>query len=200
MTFFSKDLPFALPFLAGALICNMVEKISIAAATEKHIPQITALVNAAYRGDTSKKGWTTEAHLLEGIRTDEGSIKSMLQKKEATILICTNDKNEMLGCVYLEKQKEEMYLGMLSVDPQLQAKGIGKKLLAASEAYAANSGTTAIVMSVISVRKELIDWYLRHGYRITGDKKPFPRDPRFGIPKQFLEFIVLKKTLPAKEK
>jgi hypothetical protein len=50
-------------------------------------------------------------------------------------------------------------------------------------------------MTVISVRNELIQWYQRHGYEHTGETKPFPNDPKFGIPKQSLEFVVLKKSL-----
>jgi hypothetical protein len=49
-------------------------------------------------------------------------------------------------------------------------------------------------MTVISVREELISWYLRHGYRLTGERKPFVvPDVRWGIPKQPLEFVVLEK-------
>jgi hypothetical protein len=50
-------------------------------------------------------------------------------------------------------------------------------------------------MTVISVRHELIAWYERHGYAKTDETKPFPTDPTFGIPKQPLEFVVMKKGL-----
>ncbi|MBV9988450.1 MAG: GNAT family N-acetyltransferase, partial [Chitinophagaceae bacterium] len=87
------------------------------------------------------------------------------------------------------------YLGMLTVSPALQAKGIGKQLLKAAETYAEAHGCTAITMTVISVRHELIAWYERHGYRFTGERKPFPADAAFGLPKQDLEFIVMEKPL-----
>jgi ribosomal protein S18 acetylase RimI-like enzyme len=82
---------------------------------------------------------------------------------------------------------------MLTVSPGLQAKGIGKQLLAASEIYAVQQDCSIITMTVISVREELIAWYKRHGYRATGETRPFPKGPEFGIPKQELEFIVLEK-------
>jgi ribosomal protein S18 acetylase RimI-like enzyme len=119
----------------------------------------------------------------------------MINNKQGVILKCTDEENTLLGCVFLEQQGQQLYLGMLTVQPSIQTKGIGKRLLHAAEAYAHEHDCNAIVMTVISVRHELIAWYERHGYRPTGDKKPFPNDPRFGIPKQPLEFIVLYKPL-----
>jgi ribosomal protein S18 acetylase RimI-like enzyme len=85
---------------------------------------------------------------------------------------------------------------MLTVSPALQNSGIGKQLLQAAEAYARTQQCTSVVMSVISVRHELIQWYERHGYKKTGATKPFPADDRrFGIPKQFLEFSIMEKPL-----
>jgi ribosomal protein S18 acetylase RimI-like enzyme len=97
--------------------------------------------------------------------------------------------------VYLQKQENKIYLGMLTVSPDIQAKGVGKKLLKAAEEYAFVQECRAITMTVISLRKELINWYERRGYKATGDRKPFPNDPRFGVQKQPLEFIVMEKNL-----
>jgi ribosomal protein S18 acetylase RimI-like enzyme len=164
-------------------------------AGEKDIPALSMLVNSAYRGEGSKQGWTTEADLLGGIRTDEESLRELMQVPNAVILKY-EEGNKILGCVYLKQEGNKMYLGMLTVAPQLQNKGIGKILLAASEDEASKRNCTAIFMSVISVRTELIDWYKKRGYYDTGKTKPFPEDdPRFGIPKRPLEFIILEKDL-----
>lgn len=134
--------------------------------------------------------------MLDGIRTDEEAIKDSIEKENAAILKYENEQGALHGCVYLEKQVDQLYLGMLTVAPQLQGSGIGKQLLQASEAHAREQHCTAIIMSVISIRQELIQWYERHGYWQTGNTKPFPmNDPRFGIPKQHLEFLVLEKRL-----
>ena len=167
----------------------------ISKATHRDIPELVRLVNSAYRGEGSKKGWTTEADLLDGIRTDEHSLKEMMEKPGAVILKCVDKNNNLSGSVYLQKQDEKLYLGMLTVSPELQAKGIGKQLLEASENQANIVGCTSIKMTVISVRGELIAWYERHGYRRTGDTEPFPVDEKFGIPKQQLEFVVMEKRL-----
>lgn len=163
-------------------------------ATELDIPALNRLVNSAYRGESSKKGWTTEADLLSGIRTDEPGLTTMIQNPNAIILLYKEDA-QLLGCVYLEKKSDELYLGMLTVSPEAQAKGIGKNLLTAAELIARNQHCSAITMTVITVRHELIAWYERRGYRSTGEIKPFPNDPSFGLPKQPLEFTVMRKEI-----
>jgi ribosomal protein S18 acetylase RimI-like enzyme len=164
-------------------------------ATAADAKAINQLVNSAYRGEGSKQGWTTEADLLDGTRIDESAVADLIVEADTTILKYVED-NHILGCVELRKEKDKLYLGMLSVAPNTQGKGIGKKLLMAGENYAKSLHINTMVMTVISVRKELIDWYVRHGYELTGERKPFVvPDTRWGIPKQQLEFVVLEKRL-----
>jgi len=154
---------------------------------------LAQLVNSAYRGDTSRQGWTTEADLLDGTRTDPAAIAELIQQPDITLLKYS-EGNEVLGCVELKKEGTRLYLGMLTVKPDLQGKGIGKYMLKAAEDHARQKRCNAIFMTVISVRKELIEWYVRHGYVLTGEKKPFAfKNPRFGQPKMKLEFVVLEK-------
>lgn len=167
----------------------------ITPATLQDVPELNILVNSAYRGESSKKGWTTEEHLLGGIRTNESDLSALLQNDNVTILKYT-ESGEMIGSVYLEKQADKLYLGMLTVSPELQGGGIGKKLMQAAENLAKENNISKIAMTVISVRKELIEYYERRGYKPTGETKPFPmNDPKFGLPKQQLEFIVMEKQL-----
>lgn len=163
-------------------------------ATAQDIPALEALVNSAYRGEASQQGWTTEAHLLKGaLRTDTAALTAIFNDPTAVILTCKNGEGTLLGCVYLQLQQQKLYLGMLSVLPGLQGGGIGKQLMAAADDYAHANGCEFIVMTVISVRQELIDWYQRRGYTLTGETQPFPVDNRFGVPTQPLEFVVLSK-------
>jgi len=174
----------------------MTSTLTISAATHDDADALVQLVNSAYRGESSKKGWTTEADLLDGIRMDVDGMMHLLDKSGSVILQARDNKNQLLGCVNLQQQSGQVYLGMLTVSPDLQGGGIGKELLKASEQYARQKNAEAIIMTVISIRKELIAWYERHGYAMTGERKPFPSsDPRFGIPKQSLEFVVLRKKL-----
>ena len=174
----------------------MNEKLLIAKATIEDASQLVSLVNSAYRGEASRNGWTHEADLIGGnVRIDEQSIIEIIQQPDSVVLKCTNENNDIVGCVHLEKQGAPLYLGMLSVNPKIQAKGIGKQLLQAAELHALELGCNSIVMTVISVRHELIDWYKRNGYTDTGIRKPFPNDPRFGTPVKPLEFVVLEKMI-----
>ena len=174
----------------------MPEGFTITLAKREDVPKLEALVNSAYRGESSRKGWTTEADFLDGIRTNQDVLTGMVSRGDSVVLKCTDKDNQLLGCVYLQKKEEKLYLGMLTVAPDNQTNGIGKKMLQAAEEYAETQDCTAITITVISLRKELIKWYERRGYKATGERKPFPsNDPRFGLPKQELEFIVMEKQL-----
>ena len=164
-------------------------------ATAADIPKLNKLINSAYRGEESKKGWTSEAHLLGGIRTDENTLRELISKPNACILKYAMAQEDPIGCVFLEKKGLSLYLGLLTVSPLEQAKGIGKLLLQESEAYARSHGCPVIEMTVISVRTDLIRWYEHHGYKKTGKTKPFPKDEKFGIPRQALEFVVMQKEI-----
>ncbi len=103
---------------------------------------------------------------------------------------------KIIGCVRLLKHGNQLYLGMFAVDPTVQNKGIGKKILMAAEQQARNQDCKSIDMTVISERTELIDWYKRNGYVEVGEKKPMVFDnPGGGIPKKDLYFITLEKIL-----
>lgn len=165
-------------------------------AVTEDIPDLVILLNSAYRGEISKKGWTTEADLLKGeLRTDEATLNKLINSTGARFLKYVNEKKEIKGCVFLQKKEKKLYLGMLSVSPLIQAKGIGTQLMAAAEIFASEQACHSIFMKVISIRHELIAWYERQGYQKTGKTEPFPVDNRFGIPTRPLEFIILEKTI-----
>jgi ribosomal protein S18 acetylase RimI-like enzyme len=167
----------------------------ITKATLQDIPALNILINSAYRGETSKKGWTTEANLLEGKRTNEDELTETILNPKNTILKYT-EGNQIIGSVLLVEKEHQLYLGMLTVSPELQNSGIGKKMLAEAENYAKILGLSSIIMTVISVREELIAWYKRHGYVDTGKREAFPESEiHVTISEQPLEFIYLEKKI-----
>jgi SUF system NifU family Fe-S assembly protein len=171
--------------------------IEYRAATEADIPAIVALVESAYRGDVSKQGWTTEADMLDGQRTDPVSVASLLHAPNSRVLLALRE-GELLGCAHVEGHDGVGYFGMFAVSPLAQGAGVGAGLLAEAERVARSDYDCAIMtMTVISIRSELIAFYVRRGYKATGQTKPFPYDdPRFGIPKRGdLEFAVFAKAL-----
>ena len=159
------------------------------------VPSLNKLINSAYRGESSKKGWTTEANLLEGLRTTEEELTELIANPINTILKFT-DKETIIGCVLLVQKENQLYVGMLTVSPELQNSGVGKKLLKEAEIHAQKTRLAKIVMTVISVREELIDWYKRNGYSDTGASEPFPAsEVHIPISNKPLEFIVLEKRI-----
>jgi ribosomal protein S18 acetylase RimI-like enzyme len=171
-----------------------IERASAADATA-----VVALVNSAYRGDSSRTGWTTEADLLGGQRTDVAGILEVISADERRLLLHRAADGALLACVLLERKPGGgCYLGMLTVRPDLQAAGLGRRLLAAAEEYAAAElGASYVEMTVIGLRTELIAWYERRGYAHTGECRRFPYgDERFGQPRRpDLAFEVLRKSL-----
>lgn len=171
---------------------------SIGAAGSDDIDALVTLVNGAYRGESSRRGWTTEEHLLGGQRTDAGRIADLIAAPGHRILLL-RDASGLCGCVLLEQKPGRIcYLGMLTVRPDLQARGIGARLLDAAEAWAREHFDSAwIEMTVIDLRSELIAWYERRGYGATGEIRPFPyEDERFGLPKRAdLRFAVLRRRI-----
>ena len=165
-------------------------------AEEKDVNSLVALMDSAYRGENSKQGWTSEADLFIGNkRTDEATVSNLIKKPGAVFLKFLNEEGLLEGCVFLQKKTNRLYLGMFSVSPSAQGKGIGKKLLTAADDYAKEQNCTSIFMTVITVREKLIAWYERNGYQKTGKILPFPVDERFGIPTHPLEMLVLEKNL-----
>ncbi|MGZ8545742.1 MAG: GNAT family N-acetyltransferase [Flavisolibacter sp.] len=171
----------------------MITSAPISFATPADVPRLVKLLNSAYRGESAKKGWTHEADLIEGEeRMDAPSLLHMMQDPDAVILKYILQE-EITGCVYLQKQVDALYLGMLSVAPGLQSKGIGKQLLAFAEEHARSKHCQRIEMRVISKRPELIQWYERHGYHDSGKRIPFDAKPKFGIPREPIEFMIMEK-------
>lgn len=165
------------------------------------VDAILALVESAYRGDASRQGWTTEADLLDGQRTDPAGVAELIAKPGSRVLLAESD-GELLACAQLERLGDAAYFGMFSVRPGLQGNGVGRAVLAEAERIAREEWQCAqMQMTVISIRDELVAWYERRGYRRSGVYKPFPYgDERFGIPKRDdLRFEVLLKPLHSME-
>jgi ribosomal protein S18 acetylase RimI-like enzyme len=168
----------------------------IRAAEADDIPAMVGLINRAYRGDSARGGWTHEADILAGQRIDAAMLAAMLEDKSRTLLIA-EEGDALLGCVEVVEQGEAAYVGLLTVDPAQQGRGLGRQLAGGAEDLARNGGCRRTKMTVIEGRDELIAWYERLGYARTGAREPFPmHDQRFGEPlRDKLQFVVLEKAL-----
>jgi ribosomal protein S18 acetylase RimI-like enzyme len=166
-------------------------------ATLADVDTVVALVESAYRGESSRAGWTTEADLLDGQRTDGASVGHIIGSSESRVLLAIADGG-VLACCQLEQRGDVCYFGMFAVSPLLQGGGLGREMLAEAERIGREEwAATSMKMTVITQRQDLIAWYVRRGYVQTGETEPFPHgDDRFGLPRRDdLQFEVLTKSL-----
>ncbi len=175
----------------------MIVRMASAADAE----QIVELIESAYRGPSSREGWTTEADLLDGQRTDVDAVTEAISREDVRLLLAVGAAGELLGCCQVERRGPTLaYFGSFAVRPGLQSRGLGRCLLAEAEQRTRRDwGVAVIEMTVIAQRLELIGWYERRGYALTGETRPFPyEDVRAGLPRRpDLHFVVLAKRLAA---
>jgi ribosomal protein S18 acetylase RimI-like enzyme len=168
-------------------------------ATLDDVPTVVALVESAYRGDASRAGWTTEADLLDGQRTDADAVADVITAAASRLLLAVGDDGVPLACCQLEQRRDRVsYFGMFAVAPGHQGGGVGRAMLAEAERIAREEWAAATMrMTVIRQRGDLIAWYERRGYTAIDEFEPFPYgDERFGKPRRDdLEFQVLTKPL-----
>ncbi|MDQ0579308.1 GNAT family N-acetyltransferase [Streptomyces rishiriensis] len=166
-------------------------------AVDADVDALVALIESAYRGDASRAGWTTEADILQGQRTDPDGVLAVIKAPDSRLLVVER-QGRIVACCQLEHRGVHAYFGMFAVSPTVQGAGLGKTVMAQAERLAREDwGVTEMHMTVISVRDDLIAWYERRGYRRTGRMTPFPYgDERFGIPQRDdLQFELLVKEL-----
>jgi ribosomal protein S18 acetylase RimI-like enzyme len=124
---------------------------------------LTELVNRAY---------AIESSFLEGDRTTADEIAALIRSGGFLVL---DYAGGIAAAVLFQGpgQREgtpplHAYFGMLSVLPELQGKGLGRRLVQVAEAMAEATGATSMSLRIINLREELSRWYQRLGYREVG--------------------------------
>jgi len=176
-----------------------LKSVTFRIANHADLPNLVTLINSAYRGESSKKGWTTEADLLGGQRVDLAMLQEIVSREHSFLIMGDSGTSKPVACVHLLKKDEKTaYLGLLTISPELQAGGMGSELLKFSEKFCAEKLHSSVIeMTVITLRTELVAWYERRGFKQSLEKRPFPKgDPKFGLPKrEDLVFVVMRKEI-----
>ena len=142
----------------------------LAPALNADLPDIVALVNASYRGESARQGWTHEADYIDGERTNLETLKADLASNPGARLLVSRDPAD--------------------VRPDRQDRRLGRQVLAQAEAMIKAAGGVRVRMTVVHLRDTLIAWCQRRGYALTSERLPFPcGDP----PRTDLSFVVLEK-------
>jgi ribosomal protein S18 acetylase RimI-like enzyme len=175
---------------------------SLSICGDAELPEAVDLVNAAYRGEGGRSGWTSEVGLVDGLRVTVDALRRELADTPDLVIYLLREPTGLLASVRLQDDRSHAgsaacYISMLAVRPGLQDAGIGRRMLEYAEAQGKARGARLARMTVVSVRTGLIAWYQRRGYRLTGETEPFPYDDaRFGTPqRRDLEFVILQKEL-----
>lgn len=164
-------------------ISESASALSFREAIASDASSIASLVNTAYRGESSKQGWTTEAYILDGLRTSTHEIQQLIEAENSKIIVCTQG-SDLIGSIHLHRSHGSVHIGMFVVKPDLQNLSVGKQLLANAESFAKKAWQAyKFVMLVITVRHELIAFYERRGYIRTGVLQEFPVKPELWMPK-----------------
>lgn len=153
--------------------------ISLRPAQDADVTAVVDLTQVAYRGTG---GWTTEAHLVEGTRTDAEEVRAMLADPAVTLLVAERG-GEAVGCCYTRREPADAdgvlraELGLFAVHPSAQSRGLGGRLLEAQAELLREAGCEVLVIQVLQSRPELSAWYERHGFTRIGRSVPFAGNP-----------------------
>ncbi|CAG8908381.1 unnamed protein product [Penicillium egyptiacum] len=155
-----------------------MNELNFRAATEDDAAQLQQLVECAFRAEDSRKGWTDDLGLSSSFRLDVQEVLAMITKPDSVMLMATDNQNTLVGSIGTSKRSEnQARLFMLAVDTSQQCGGIGRQVLAYAEDYCRRTwGVTTLGLNALSNRQQLISWYSRRGYKMTGETTAFPRE------------------------
>jgi GNAT superfamily N-acetyltransferase len=121
-------------------------------ATEPDLPNLMALINQAFK---------VEAFFIEGDRLSPEDTRAYFKKGR---FLLADENSALAGVIYVELRSDRSYFGLLSVNPDLQKTGLGRRLIAAAEEFAREMGAHHMDITVVNLRTELPPFYRKLGY------------------------------------
>lgn len=159
--------------------------MKVSTATEADLDSILSLINAAFQVERFFKN------------QDRLTIEDLQAHFKTGTFLLSEDAGRIIGCIYVKRSGERAYFGLLSVDPSRQKTGIGRRLVAAAEEFARETGARYMDLRIIHLRTELVEIYGKMGYQITGTE-PYPAE-RNHMLTQPVHFITMTKELGHRE-
>ncbi len=179
---------------------EIMQNLKFSKLTKDDIKAVVELINKAYR-ENNPNSWTSEAHLLSGIRVNEDNINDILEEKNSKIYIAKFE-DKIAGTIQAKLEDEDIHIGLFAVHPDFQSFGVGKKLLEFTEQSSMKLyNADKFKMQVISIRTDLIEFYKRRGYEVTNTFLEFPKSELWNFrTNEELRFVVLEKNIKIKSK
>lgn len=170
--------------------------LNIRNANIDDVAQLVELINLAYRAQ-SDRSWTTEKAFVDGTRITKEQLSRDLNQSNFELLVGENEQGFLVGCIGLTFDNRAVEIGTFAIDPTIQNLGYGREILNYVEAYVAQSCLEVrdLIMYVLDVRSELIAYYQRRGYQITGHTEPYPVNANVGQPLVPIQLIEMKKAI-----
>ena len=174
----------------------MSDQLEVRVADEVDADAVAALVERAYRGESSRAGWTSEADYVGGSRTSGTAVRELITDTHTAVLLGERDGQLVACCQVTSLQNGEAYLGMLAVEPTIQNGGLGRRMVEAAERVARERwAAAALRIHVLSVQSALADWYRRLGFVDAGDRVPFPAGTDAEVLVAGLDFLIMTKQI-----
>lgn len=158
-----------------------VLELQFRAATTDDASQIQQLVQSAFRTEDSRPDWTGLVELASGFSIGVEEVRDKINKPESVVLIAVAKEDSLVASIEVTRREANTgRISMVAVDDRYQRDGVGRRVLEYAEDYCRRVwNVERFSLNALSTRKALIDWYIRRGYRKTGEESPFPRE-KFG--------------------
>ena len=151
-----------------------MDTLPVRIAQSNDIDAITLLINRAF---------VAEQPFISGERIDLAGVRELLSKGKFLVV---EQEGDLVACLYIDARGERAHLGLVSVDPQRQGKGMGSRLMAAAESHCTSAGFREMELRFIHERAELQRFYEGLGYSPTGINE-FPDPSRMKVPFHFIQ-------------
>lgn len=170
--------------------------LDIRKARIEDIDRLVEVINAAYRNQFGRS-WTTEKVFVDGVRITKEQLSRDLNQSNFELLVGENEQGSLVGCIGLNFDSSSVEIGTFAIDPTIQNLGYGREMLNYVETCITQnySSVRRLIMYVLDVRSELMAYYQRRGYQITGRTEPYPIDADVGQPLVPIKLIEMEKAI-----